>query len=117
MTFDIFFQLINLYIFQNKTEPLLTVKQEPKDEEGSQAKSQESKDSTNEGGVNEGVVKDESEDIWEEATGIKTEPQDEEVVVLSDDESGKENELVSLHWTKQEKSTWVKLFEFRIRIF
>lgn len=43
------------------------------------------------------MVKDESEDIWEEATGIKTEPQDEEVVVLSDDESGKENELVSLH--------------------
>lgn len=63
------------------------------------------------------MVKDESEDIWEEATGIKTEPQDEEVVVLSDDESGKENELVSLHWNKQEKSTWVKLFEFRIRIF
>ena len=48
------------------------------------------------------MVKDESEDIWEEATGIKTEPQDEEVVVLSDDESGKENELVSLHWNKQE---------------
>ena len=63
------------------------------------------------------MVKDESEDIWEEATGIKTEPRDEEVVVLSDDESGKENELVSLHWNKQEKSTWVKLFEFRIRIF
>ncbi|XP_078335066.1 zinc finger C3H1 domain-containing protein-like isoform X2 [Crassostrea virginica] len=88
---------------KNKTEPLLTVKQEPKDEEGNQAKSQESKDSTNEGGVNEGVVKDESEDIWEEATGIKTEPQDEEVVVLSDDESGKENELEASKGEEEEE--------------
>lgn len=74
--------MLYLQIFQNKEEPLLNVKEEPTDDK--EGKSEEPQAITTDSGAN---IKKEPPDV----SVVKV----EEVVVLSDEESGKENEQVS----------------------
>lgn len=69
-------------IFQNKEEPLLNVKEEPTDDK--EGRSEEPQAITTDSGAD---IKKEPPDV----SVVKV----EEVVVLSDEESGKENEQVS----------------------
>lgn len=75
--------MLYLQIFQNKEEPLLNVKEEPTDDK--EGKSEEPQAITTDSGAD---IKKEPPDVSEVATSIKVE-------VLSDEESGKENEQVS----------------------